>query len=157
MLETGSKLSVEITIIYTPKKTIIYITILIRSGSFFFLIKNKSKYIYNVTKKLIISHKCCSFDFPLIKEWLIKWHFKQHKLFSILIIINVPWAVHQHIRIISEGSCVTKDVLVKETCQWKEGQPANWCQVHWCMWRAKASPSGLITQKSYCSLNCWKM
>ncbi len=26
MLETGSKLSVEITIIYTPKKTIIYIT-----------------------------------------------------------------------------------------------------------------------------------
>ncbi len=54
----------------------------------------------------------------------------------------------------------------KKTClklcklwKWcKEGEPVNWRQVAlgWWTWGAKASPSGWITQKSCCSLNCWK-
>ncbi len=30
-------------------------------------------------------------------------------------------------------------------------------KTHWCTWRAKATPSGPITQKSYCSSNYWKL
>ena len=39
------------------------------------------------------------------------------------------------------------------------GEPVtgSWApKAHWCMWEAKASPSGPIPQKSYCSTNCWE-
>ncbi len=71
------------------------------------LIKSYSKGIYNVTKHLYLN-KCC-LNFLFIKEsWKIYHSFNRNmKPFSELIIITNIWTVNPHIRMISDGSCVT--------------------------------------------------
>ncbi len=79
------------------------------------LIKSDSKDIYNVKKRFYFN-KCCSFELLFVKESWNKMYYSFHKkyeaaqLFSTLIINrNVSWALNQHIRLISEGSCDTED------------------------------------------------
>ncbi len=68
------------------------------------------KTFYNVSDTSIFIYFWLLLDHLFINEsWKNVSQFPQNLLSSMLIIRNISWALNQHIRMISEGSCDTED------------------------------------------------
>jgi len=75
------------------------------------LIKSDSKDIYNVTKHFYFKWMMFSFIKNPEKKCITVFTkiLSKTAVSTLIIIINVSWAVNQHIRMISEGSCDIED------------------------------------------------